>query len=523
MAIFNPTGESTSQSAPIGGLNTRDAVDLMPQTDAIRLDNFFPGSTDVSLRKGYTNHVTGLPSTVQSLLTYQSPSANKLFAASSGEIYDVTSAGAIGASWDTASWDTSSWASVSNSPVLTGLSNAKWESVNFTTSGGSFLFIVNGADAPRHYNGSAWATPTLSGVTGSTINNVTVFKERLFFIINDSLSFGYLPINAVAGTVSTFPLGSVFNFGGKLVAAGSLTRDGGSGSDDYIAFITSEGEVAVYQGTDPSDANKWALVGVFKIARPIGKRCVVNVGPELIVITESGFVPLTQMYAENEANYSKAISDKISGSIITAVTNFKSTFGWEALIYPKGQFGLFNIPNGVSGEFVQFVVNLSTGAWGRFTGQNAYCWGLLNGDLYFGGNTKVYKADSGFSDAGVQIQGSAKTAFVYYGGRGTSKRFTAIRPIVSSDAQLPVSIGFDVDFNDGTSTYTPSSATTTGSEWDNTEWDVGLWAGTISSQLVWRSVADIGWNAAIRIKTSTQAQSIKWHSVDIYYEKGVGL
>jgi len=523
MAIFNPTGESTSQSAPIGGLNTRDAVDLMPQTDAIRLDNFFPGSTDVSLRKGYTNHVTGLPSTIQSLLTYQSPSANKLFAASSGEIYDVTSAGAIGASWDTASWDTSSWASVSNSPVLTGLSNAKWESVNFTTSGGSFLFIVNGADAPRHYNGSAWATPTLSGVTGSTLNNVTVFKERLFFIINDSLSFGYLPINAVAGTVSTFPLGSVFNFGGKLVAAGSLTRDGGSGSDDYIAFITSEGEVAVYQGTDPSDANKWALVGVFKIARPIGKRCVVNVGPELIVITESGFVPLTQMYAENEANYSKAISDKISGSIITAVTNFKSTFGWEALIYPKGQFGLFNIPNGVSGEFVQFVVNLSTGAWGRFTGQDAYCWGLLNGDLYFGGNTKVYKADSGFSDAGVQIQGSAKTAFVYYGGRGTSKRFTAIRPIVSSDAQLPVSIGFDVDFNDGTSTYTPSSATTTGSEWDNTAWDVGLWAGTISSQLVWRSVADIGWNAAIRIKTSTQAQSIKWHSVDIYYEKGVGL
>jgi len=188
MAIFNPTGESTSQSAPIGGLNTRDAVDLMPQTDAIRLDNFFPGSTDVSLRKGYTNHVTGLPSTVQSLLTYQSPSANKLFAASNTAIYDVTSSGSVG------------------SAVVTSLSNVQFHHVNFTTSGGSFLFIVNGADAPRHYNGSAWATPTLSGVTGSTLNNVTVFKERLFFIINDSLSFGYLPINAVAGTVSTFPL-----------------------------------------------------------------------------------------------------------------------------------------------------------------------------------------------------------------------------------------------------------------------------------------------------------------------------
>ena len=503
--VFNPTGESTSQSAPIGGLNTRDAVDLMPQTDAIRLDNFFPGSTDVSLRKGYINHVTGLPSTVQSLLTYQSPSANKLFAASNNAIYDVTSSGSVG------------------SAVVSSMTNSKWESVNFTTSGGSFLFIVNGADSARYYNGSSWTVPSINHITSSDIINITVFKERLFFVMKDSLKFAYLAVNSVSGNSTVFDLGSIFNKGGYLVTAGTLTRDGGSGSDDYIAFITSEGEVAVYQGTDPSSASSWALVGVFKIARPIGKRCIVNVGPELIVITESGYVPLTQMYAENESNYSKAISDKISGSILTAVTNFKSTFGWEALIYPKGQFGLFNVPNGVSGEFVQFVVNLSTGAWGRFTGQDAYCWGLLNGDLYFGGSTKVYKADNGLSDAGVQIQGNAKTAFVYYGGRGTSKRFTAIRPIVSSDANLPVSIGFDVDFNDGTSTYTPSSATTTGAEWDTATWDVAEWAGSISSQLVWRSVADIGWNAAIRIQTSTQAQSIKWHSVDIYYEKGVGL
>ena len=505
MATFTPTGKSTSLSAPIGGLNTRDAVDLMPQTDAIRLDNFFPGSTDVSLRAGYTDHATGLPSTVQTLMSYSSPSTNKLFAASGTNVYDVTSSGSVGGA------------------VVTSLSNAKWEYVNFTISGGSYLFMVNGADSPRHYNGSAWATPTLSGVTGSTINNVTVFKERLFFIVNNSLSFAYLPINSVAGTVSTFALGSIFDFGGHLVAAGSLTRDGGSGSDDYIAFITSEGEVAVYQGTDPSDATKWSLVGVFKIARPIGKRCVINVGPELIVITEAGFIPLTQMYAESEANYAKAISDKISGSILSSVTNFKSTFGWEAIIYPKGQYGLFNVPNDTSGSFIQYAVNLNTGAWGKFTGQNAYSWALLNGVLYFGGNTKVHQADNGNSDAGTAIQGSAKTAFIYYGNRGTTKRFTAIRPVVSSDASLPVSIGFDVDFNDGTATYTPSSATTSGASWDTASWDTSEWAGTIASQLVWRSVADIGWNAAIRIKTSTTAQSIKWHSTDIYYEEGVGL
>ena len=70
---------------------------------------------------------------------------------------------------------------------------------------------------------------------------------------------------------------------------------------------------------------------------------------------------------------------------------------------------------------------------------------------------------------------------------------------------------------------TPRAATTEGASWDTATWDVAEWAGTIASQLVWRSVADIGWNAAIRIRTSTQAQNIKWHSTDIYYEKGLGL
>ena len=120
---FQPTGQSTSIAAPIGGLNTRDAVDMMPEQDAIRLENFFPGSTDVSVRNGYTSHATGLPSSVQSLMPYSSGSTNKLFAASGANIYDATSSGAIG------------------SAVVTSLSNAQWQHVNFTTSGGGFLFL----------------------------------------------------------------------------------------------------------------------------------------------------------------------------------------------------------------------------------------------------------------------------------------------------------------------------------------------------------------------------------------------
>ena len=234
-------------------------------------------------------------------------------------------------------------------------------------------------------------------------------------------------------------------------------------------------------------------------------------------------MPLSQTLVTGENAPAVAISDKISGSINTAVNSYKSIFGWEAVLYPRGQYGLFNVPTSSVGDFEQYVVNLTTGAWARFTGQNAYCWATLNGDLYFGGNTKVHQADNGQNDGGSAIQGDAKTAFIYYGGRGSPKRFTCIRPVMGSNADLPVSIGFDVDFNDGTSVYTPSSATTTGSEWDTATWDEATWGGTIQTQKVWRSIADIGWNAAIRIRTSTTAQSIKWHATDVMYERGRGL
>ena len=142
---------------------------------------------------------------------------------------------------------------------------------------------------------------------------------------------------------------------------------------------------------------------------------------------------------------------------------------------------------------------------------------------YFGGDTKAYQADNGDSDADANIEASAKTAFIYYGGRGSPKRFTAIRPVMGSNASLPVSIGFDVDFEDGTTSYTPSAVTTTGATWDEATWDVASWGGTVSTSKSWRSVSNIGWNAAVRIRTSTKLQSVKWHSTDVMFEIGRGL
>ena len=58
--------------APVGGWNARDALAAMSPLDAVTLDNFFPITSGVMLRKGYTQWATGLTTDVESLLPYTS-------------------------------------------------------------------------------------------------------------------------------------------------------------------------------------------------------------------------------------------------------------------------------------------------------------------------------------------------------------------------------------------------------------------------------------------------------------------
>ena len=156
---------------------------------------------------------------------------------------------------------------------------------------------------------------------------------------------------------------------------------------------------------------------------------------------------------------------------------------------------------------------LQTGSWARFRNQNAYTWAVFDSDLYFGGNTKVHKADTGTSDGGDAIEATAKTAFIYYGERRGPTRYTAIRPVMASESDVAVSVGFDVDYRDGTTTLTP----TTGAAWDTSSW-----GAPITTKLDWVSVSEIGWNAAIRIRTMTDKQSVRWLATDVRFEPGQG-
>jgi hypothetical protein len=175
--------------------------------------------------------------------------------------------------------------------------------------------------------------------------------------------------------------------GGKLLAMGSWTRDGGTGPDDYAVFISTTGECIIYAGTDPSSSTTSALVGIYTIPEPIGRRCLIPAGGDLGVLTSQGLVPLSRILGMTQGAAKRvSFTDKISGQFRAQYQTTGTQFGWQCLEYPKENLVVINVPIAERTTQHQYVMNINTGAWCRFTGINAGCWALLGDSLYFGGN-----------------------------------------------------------------------------------------------------------------------------------------
>ena len=487
--------------APVKGWNARDPLANMNPEFATILDNYFPGTGYVELRRGSATHATGIGTgAVETLFSYRSGSASKLLAFGNDEIHDATASAAVGTA------------------LATDLTSDRWQCVNFNGKG----ILVNGQDAPRSYDGSAITVANFSGPDNvNDLFYVHPFKSRLLFLEKDSASFWYGGIKHITGVLTEFPLGSVHPGGGRALALGTLTIDGGDGIDDLLAIFMDSGDVLIYAGTDPSSATTFGLIGIFHIGRVIGSRPLVKVGPDLIAITADGYLPLGQFLRLGRARRDLAVSDNIVGAANEAVRNFGDHFGWQAILYPKANWLLINVPEIENRHVVQHVMNTRTGAWCRFTGMRASCWAVHEEKLYFGGpDGEVFLADTLGSDDGGSIFGDLQSAYSYFRGKARLKRFTMYRPTLSVDASLNVAMGLGIDFEAAANINTSASISSVGTVWDTALWGAFAWSGGQIVNKSWQSTGKIGTSAAVRIKTATDAHNIRIYSTDVLYERG---
>ena len=320
---------SVSLPAPVGGWNKRDSLANMGEIDAVTLINLFPGTTSVNVRNGYTQFSTGYGGQVETVMSYNGSTTTKLKGISAtGSVYDGTAGGAVGAA------------------ELSGLTNARWQYVNITTSGGNFLEMCNGADGVYTYDGTSWVdrSASITGVTASTLTNINVFKNRIWFTEAGTLKAWYLPTQSISGAANALDLSAFAPHGGYLQAMGTWTIDAGYGVDDLAVFITNFGDVLVYRGTDPSSSSTWALVGVWWLGSPVGRRCFVKWKGDLLLICQDGLLPMSGALQSSRINPRVALTDKIQSQMSSVVTSYGSNFGWQVIPFPNQNMLVLNVP-----------------------------------------------------------------------------------------------------------------------------------------------------------------------------------
>jgi len=477
-----------------GGLSASDSYYVIsPAAGTFQVSQSAGGAAvDITSAGSGTIYVYTLSEpVVDTLAVYQGPTSSKLFAAAGGAI-----------------WDVSSNAAASLSYAASHASN-RWQWTNFTTSAGAFVFMVNGSDAPIYYNGSLWTAPSITGITASQAIQVTPHKKRLWFTLVNSTKAAYLATEAVAGAATEFQFGSVFSRGGYLLTLATWTRDGGSGPDDYLVAISSRGQAAIYQGTDPDTADTWEHVGTFDVPLPIGRRCVQKFGADLLLLTVEGVFPFSKLLAVDQSQVTPvALSDAITPDFSAAARSYGTNHGWEICVYPRGTRLLVNIPTTEGATAKQYVMNSITQAWCEFDNHNATCWAHYGSELYFaGGDGDVYQADTGSADIDTPVTATGQSAYSVLTGPQI-KRFSMIRPLCTVSGTNRPSVGISTDFVETSAMSTlPSASSAAGATWDSSVWDSASWS-TISREVNdWANATALGTFASVRFSAQTGVET----------------
>jgi hypothetical protein len=526
---------------PLKGWNARDPFEAMDPQDAVGLINFYPDYAGCVTRDGCAVYSsTDDVSPVQTLAVWRQGASSAMVAASGGQLYDVSNP-------------------TVQSIIGTGPYKSDWWAwANFN----GYLFLTNGQDAIQQWQGPAGPAVTAAGFTldpsfgfdpATAMAGVTVKHNRLLFWTGQDCGFWYThDVLAIAGPLEYFDFSQSVPDGAAVVAIETLTYDGGTGIADYTIFILSTGEMLSYSGTDPSNPENWALVGLYVIAAPVGgaevsglnsypNRATLRYGGDVYVITSSDHAKLSQLIMALRLGQMPPRS-KVSQAVVDAVGAARTLPGWQVIFWGYRRRIIFNIPQ-PDGTFDQHVYNPALDAWARYVGIPAICW-VVWGDRLFFGTPQGMVVEHGVGSAdwvywyrvpwdttkwdssrwSVQeqnpINATAQQAWNLF-GTPLEKRVAAVRPVVQSVGAADFSFSLGFDYNAPSVTIEINQASLR-SPWDTSPWDTSLWSDETTVDSQWNVAGGDG--SAISLMVGAAGiQQLTWVRTDIRLEPGHAL
>ncbi|WP_337267517.1 hypothetical protein [Oryzifoliimicrobium ureilyticus] len=457
--------------APTEGLvTTADFASQQPGAASV-LENWFPTLTGARIRGGSRRvGLTADGNTIISAIKYVYGPIERLFMATATAIYDMSSPAAPPATTPAA---------------VSGLKSGDWCTFQHTNAGTSWLVCLNGADDRRLFNGTSWGTsPAITFSDTTTMANLNfgwVFKNRQFLLKNGSLDAYYLDLNAVGGAASVFPLGGVMKKGGSLLFGCSWSVESGNGPNDYCVFVSTEGEVAVYQGSNPASASDFAVIGVYQIGRPLGKNAFIKSGGEVLIATVNGLIPLSQSFKRDLQQLSLASASRPIENEWRLAAGATGT-GWTLTLWPEENLVFVAFPDNPVMSNIAFVFNALNGKWAIVKNWLATCFAAYQRSLFFGSvGGYCWQGDISGTDEGLPFQASYLTSFLPAGGFGQVKSANLAKLTLRALEQPIVQLCARANGNKAIPNFARVSVNKIGSSlWDSGLWDQALWDASAS-------------------------------------------
>lgn len=391
--------------------------------------------------------------------------------------------------------------------------------------------ITDGASGSATANGTEGSAliGAITGITTSTLSQGWVYRNRQYMVEGGTQSAWYLGSGAFTGAATEISLAGVFKRGGALLFGATWSLDAGDGVDDKCVFVSTEGEVAVYEGSYPGGSD-WNLIGRYDMPKPMGKNGTVQAGGDLIILTEMGAVPLSAVQTKDPAALEAvSVSRNISPDWRTAAIARRS-LPWEMVKWPTQNFMLVTLPKTSStDEEFCFVVNSLTGAWTKYTWQTR-CATLYDDWIYFATNDgTVHQAEVGGDHSGANVYHRFSGHAEHFGAIGAYKTVIQCRAQFVSSVPFTPKLSVSMDYEIAFPTAPDAADTGTANEWDVGLWDVALWdqsaVGSFSTTR-WVSVGQSGIVVQPQVQItsgSTRTPDTEMVSFDVLLEHGAAV
>ena len=458
--------------APTRGLIMNENESFIQPGAALVMDNWKPTMKGCALRGGCALW-TQLPETtpVVSMFQYISGNVQHLFAGNAAKLYDVTAA--------------------APTLVKAGQASGNYCASQMANQGGDYLIAVNEAgDYPLRFDGTTWTTlnagqihtdPALpvqpSCHDGRNLTYVWKYRNRWFFIEGGTMNAWYLPLNANQGQLSMIPLSGSATKGGKLVSGFAWSIDAGDGIDDKCVFMTDQGELLIFTGSDPSTIANWRQEGRYATSAPLGINCWAPIGGDVLIATVDGIIPISASITKDTSQLELAAITRPIKPLWRNEVALKRSLPWTMCKWDEYGAVFVTWPGGQPGNQYCGVVNIATGAWARFTGWDAMCFGRMRGDMFFGTQLgAIMHADRTGMDNGKPYTAVLVGGWEMFSSQSTTITWRQARASFAARAGEPFQPQLSATTDYAIVLPTPPPAAPDPGTLD--VWDQGLWATT---------------------------------------------